>query len=65
MSNFNVDNKTTNYGSIERNSIVKLLKENALKNKSITIHNSYIEHIVSNNETNEIIDDNGNIFLAK
>jgi 2-polyprenyl-6-methoxyphenol hydroxylase-like FAD-dependent oxidoreductase len=44
---------------------VQLLKENALKNKSITTHNSFIEHIVSNNETNEIIDDNGNIFLAK
>ena len=65
LSNFNVDNKTNNHGSIERNSIVKLLKENALKNKSITTHNSFVEHIVSNNETKEIIDDNGNIFLAK
>ena len=65
LSNFNIENKTTNYGSIERESIVQLLKENALKNKSITTHNSYIEHIVSNNETNEIIDDNGNIFVAK
>ena len=65
LSYFNVDNETTNYGSIERKSIVKLLKDNALRNKSITIHTSYIKHIVSNNETNEIIDDNGNIFEAK
>jgi 2-polyprenyl-6-methoxyphenol hydroxylase-like FAD-dependent oxidoreductase len=65
LSNYNVDNKTIKYGSIERESIVNLLKENALKNKSITTYNSHIEHIVSNDETNEIIDDNGNIFVAK
>ena len=65
LSNFNVDNKTINYGSIERESIIKLLKDSAFKNNSITVHNSYIKHIIPNNKTNEIIDDNENVFEAK
>ena len=65
LSNFNVDNETINYGSIERNSIIELLKDSAVKNNSITIRNSYIKHIIPNAETNEIIDNNGNIFEAK
>ena len=65
LSNCNVDNETINYGSIERESIINLLKNSAVKNNSITFHNSYIKHIIPNAETNEIIDDNGNIFEAK
>ena len=65
LCNFNIDNDTTNYGSIERKSIIKLLKDSALKKKSITVHNSYIKHIIPNNQTNEIIDNNQNIFEAK
>ena len=65
LSNFNVDSETINYGSIERESIINLLKNSAVKNNSITVHNSYIKHIIPNTETNEIIDDNGNIFEAK
>jgi 2-polyprenyl-6-methoxyphenol hydroxylase-like FAD-dependent oxidoreductase len=65
LCNFNVDNETLNYGSIERENIIKLLKDSALKNNLITIHNSYIKHIIPNNGTNEIIDDNENIFESK
>ena len=65
LSNFNVDSETINYGSIERESIINLLKNSAVKNNSITVRNSYVKHIIPNNETNEIIDDNGNIFEAK
>ena len=65
LSNFNIDNEAVNYGSIERKSIIKLLKDSTVKNNSITVHGSYIKHIIPNNETNEIIDDNENIFEAK
>ena len=65
LCNFNVDNENMNYGSIERESIIKLLKNSALKNNSINIFNSYVKHIIPNNGTNEIIDDNENIFEAK
>ncbi|MDA9973398.1 hypothetical protein N9E51_00905, partial [Alphaproteobacteria bacterium] len=37
----------------------------ALKNNSITVHNSYIRHIISKNSTNEIIDENEKIFESK
>ena len=65
LCNFNVDNEDINYGSIERESIIKLLKDNALKNNSIKIYNSYINHIIPDNGTNKIIDDNENIFESK
>ncbi|MDC1375940.1 hypothetical protein N8311_02440, partial [bacterium] len=37
----------------------------AFKNNSITVHNSYIKHIIPNSVTNEIIDENKNIFESK
>ena len=65
LCNFNVDNENINYGSIERESIIELLKDSALKNNSVKVYNSYIKHIIPNNGTNEIIDDNENIFESK
>ena len=65
LSNFNLVEKNQNYGSIERKSIIKTLKDFALKKNSIKIHSSKIEHIHSNNETNEILDNKGNLFESK
>ncbi len=65
LSNFNLIEKNSNYGSIERESIIKILKNYALKKKSIRIHSSYVKHIISNNKTNQILDDTGKIFESK
>tara|TARA_B100001250_G_scaffold224762_1_gene192762 strand:+ start:24 stop:1139 length:1116 start_codon:yes stop_codon:yes gene_type:complete len=65
LSNLNLVKKNPNYGSIERKSIVKILKNFALKNNSIKIHPSKIEHIYSKNETNQILDSKGNVFESK
>ena len=51
-----------NYGSFERKSLISFFKNNALKNNTIKIINSNVQHIVSNNNYNELIDDKGQIF---
>ena len=65
LTQFNLLNKTNNFGSIERESIIKIFKNQTLKNKSVKVYNSQIQHIISENETNKIIDDNGIVFKAK
>ena len=65
LTQFNLLNKTNNFGSIERESIIKIFKNQTLKNKSVKVYNSQIQHIISENETNKIIDDNGRVFDAK
>ncbi len=65
LSQYNLFNKTSNFGSIERESIINVFKNETLKNKSVKVYNSKIKHIVSNNENKEILDDKGRIFLAK
>ncbi len=53
-----------NYGSIERKSIISFFKNNALRNNPIKIINSNVTNIVSNNNSNELIDDKGQIFKS-
>ena len=53
-----------NYGSIERKSIISLFKNHALKNNTIKIHNSNVTNIISNDNYNELIDDEGQIYKA-
>ena len=65
LSQYNLFNKTSNFGSIERESIINVFKNETLKNKSIKVYNSQIKHIISNNENKEILDDNGRVFSAK
>ena len=65
LSNLNLAEKSPNYGSIERKRIIEILKSFALKNNSIKVFSSKIEHISSNNETIEILDSKGNIFESK
>ena len=54
--------KSNNYGSIQRKSIISFFKNHALKNNTIKIINSNVKNIVSNNNYNELIDDKGQIF---
>jgi len=65
LSQYNLFNKTSNFGSIERESIINVFKNETLKNKSIKVYDSQIKHIISNNENKEILDDNGRVFSAK
>ena len=65
LSQYNLFNKTSNFGSIEREGIINVFKNETLRNKSIKVYNSQIKHIISNNENKEILDNNGRIFLAK
>ena len=65
LTQFNLLNKTNNFGSIERESIINIFKSQTLKNKSVKVYNSQIQHIISENETNKVIDDNGRVFEAK
>ena len=65
LSQYNLFNKTSNFGSIERESIINVFKKETLKNKSIKVYNSQIKHIISNDENKEILDDNGRVFTAK
>ena len=65
LSQYNLFNKTSNFGSIEREGIINVFKKETLKSKSIKVYNSQIKHIISNNENKEILDNNGRIFLAK
>ena len=65
LSQYNLFNKTSNFGSIERKSIIDVFKNETLKNKSIKVYNSQIKHIISNDENKEILDDNGRVFSAK
>ena len=65
LTQFNLLNKTNNFGSIERESIIKIFKNQTLKNKSVKVYNSQIQHIVSENKNNKIIDDDGRVFEAK
>ena len=65
LSQYNLLNKTSNFGSIERESIIKIFKNKTLKNKFVKVYNSQIQHIVSENENNTIIDDDGRVFEAR
>ena len=65
LAQYDLLNKTSNFGSIERESIIKIFKNQTLKNKSVKVYNSQIQHIVSENENNRIIDDDGRVFEAK
>ncbi len=65
LTQFNLLNKIGNFGSIERESIIKIFKNQTLKNKSVTVYNSQIQHVISENENNKIIDDDGRVFEAK
>ena len=65
LSQYNLINKTSNFGSVERESIINVFKNKTLKNKSINVYNSKIKHIISDNENKEIIDDDGRVFEAK
>ena len=65
LSQYNLINKTSNFGSIERKSIINIFKNQTLKNKSVKVYNSQIKHIISDNENKQIIDDKGRVFEAK
>ncbi len=57
--------KTGNFGSIEREGIIKIFKNQTLKNKSVKVYNSQIQHIVHENKNNTIIDEDGRVFEAR
>ena len=65
LSQYNLINKTSNFGSIERKSIINIFKNQTLKNKSVKVYNSQIKHIISDNENKQIIDNDGRVFEAK
>ena len=65
LSSHNVKNDKVNYGSIERSSIIKLLKDKVRKTNLVKEHKSNINYITSNNGTQEIVDDKDNIFTSK
>ena len=65
LSQYNLINKTSNFGSIERKRIINIFKNQTLKNKSIKVYNSQIKHIISDNENKQIIDNDGRVFEAK
>ena len=65
ISSYNIDNKTKNYGSIERSSIVKLLKKKAQNTNLVKAHKSNVKYIVQNSRVKELIDDNGNYFSSQ
>ena len=65
LAQYDLLSKTSNFGSIERESIIKVFKNQTLKNKSVKVYNSQIQYIVSENENNRIIDDDGRVFEAR
>ena len=65
LSQYNLINKTSNFGSIERKNIINLFKNQTLKKKSIKVYNSQIKHIISDNENKQILDNEGRVFEAK
>lgn len=65
LSSFNIQNDKVHYGSIERSSIIKLFKDKARKTKLVKEHKSNVNHITSNDGTNQIVDDQGNVFTSE
>ena len=65
LSSHNIKSDEINYGSIERSSIIKLLKDKVRKTNLVKEHRSNINYIISNNGTQEIVDDKGNTYKTK
>ena len=65
LSSYKIDSETKIYGSIERSSLVKLLKEKAQSTNLVKVHKSNVEYIIQNSKVKELIDHNGNYFSSK
>ena len=65
LSSYNIENKTKNYGSIERSSIVKLLREKTQSTNLVKVHKSNVKFIIQKNNLKELIDDNNNYFSSE
>ena len=65
LSSHNIKSSEINYGSVERSSIIKLLKDKVRKTNLVKVHSSNINYIISNNGTQELVDDKGNTYTTK
>jgi len=62
LTNYDLINKVSNYGSISREDIVEIFKTQALKSKRVKIYSSKIDHIVANGWNKELLDSEGRLF---
>ena len=64
LSNYDLSKNYKSFGSISRKTLVKDLKESALKNKNVSIINEKVKFFKSNNNKVDVVTDKGRLFSA-
>ena len=62
LSNYDLTNNNEAYGSISRENLVNILKQQILSNKDVKIYSSLINHIIDSDNKIELLDTKKRIF---
>jgi 2-polyprenyl-6-methoxyphenol hydroxylase-like FAD-dependent oxidoreductase len=65
LCSYDANTEVGQYGSIERNGIINLLKDKVQKTNLVKINKSNVKYIIQDNELNKILDDKGNLITSK